>query len=136
MISVQFTVPGEPKGKGRPRFLKTGRTYTPPATIQYEKHIAARALESMRGQPVNTPCSVSIVAYKGVPASWSKARRQRALQGLEVPGKPDLDNVAKAVLDALNGVVYADDVQVTRLKVKKMFSESPRLEVVIEELVE
>ncbi len=45
--------------------------------------------------------------------------------------KPDIDNVVKAVLDALNGVAYRDDTQVIELHVRKSYSEKPRVEVCI-----
>ena len=104
-MELQFTVPGEPRGKGRPRF-GNGRTYTDAKTVAYEKLIACRAAEAMPCPAVATPTSVRIDIYKGVPKSWTMARRRRALDGQEIPGKPDLDNVAKGVLDALNGVAY------------------------------
>jgi Holliday junction resolvase RusA-like endonuclease len=137
-MEVQFIVPGEPQGKGRPRF-GNGRTYTPAKTIAYEKLIARKAAEAMRYFPDGVtalPCYVRIDAYKGIPKSWTRAKRLRAMDGLEIPGKPDLDNVAKAVLDALNGVVYADDVQVTRLLVTKQYSMEPRLVVTVKEDIE
>ena len=65
-----------------------------------------------------------------------KAKRARALDGQEIPGKPDLDNVAKGVLDALNGVAYVDDTQVVRLLVQKQYSLEPRLVVTVKELIE
>ncbi len=135
-LELSFTVPGEPKGKGRPRFLKTGRTYTPAATVEYERRIATRAAEAMPCPPTALPVSVRVDVFNGIPKSWTKARRQRAQEGLEIPGKPDLDNVAKAVLDALNAVVYADDVQVTRLLVTKQYSLEPRLVVNVKEDIE
>lgn len=37
MDRVKFTVLGEPKGKGRPRFsTQTGRAFTPKQTVNYE----------------------------------------------------------------------------------------------------
>ena len=65
------------------------------------------------------------------PASWTKKRRLAALLGQELPKKPDLDNVAKVVLDALNGVVYQDDVQVWRLVVNKLYAGAASLQVEI-----
>jgi Holliday junction resolvase RusA-like endonuclease len=85
---------------------------------------------------VETPVSVRVDIYKGVPKSWSKAKRARALDGQEIPGKPDLDNVAKGVLDAMNGVAYADDTQVVRLLVQKQYSLEPRLVVTVKEMLE
>lgn len=137
-MEVQFIVPGEPQGKGRPRF-GNGRTYTPAKTIAYEKLIAGKAAEAMRYFPDGVtalPVRVRVDAYKGIPKSWTRAKRLRAMDGQEIPGKPDLDNVAKAVLDALNGVVYADDVQVTRLLVTKQYSLEPRLVVTVKEDIE
>jgi len=137
-MDVCFTVPGEPQGKGRPRF-GNGRTYTPAKTVAYEQLIARTAAEAMRHLPYELtalPCYVRVDVYKGVPKSWTQAKRARALDGQEIPGKPDLDNVAKAVLDALNAVVYADDVQVTRLLVTKQYSLEPRLVVNVKEDIE
>jgi Holliday junction resolvase RusA-like endonuclease len=135
VIELQFIVPGEPRGKGRPRF-GNGRTYTDAKTVAYEKLIACRAAEAMPCPAVATPVKVRIDIYKGVPKSWTMAKRRRALDGQEIPGKPDLDNVAKAVLDALNGVAYADDTQVVRLVVQKQYSLEPRLVVTVKELIE
>lgn len=134
-MELQFIVPGEPQGKGRPRF-GNGRTYTPAKTIAYEKLIAGKAAEALSCPATALPCYVRIDAYKGIPKSWTRAKRLRAMEGQEIPGKPDLDNVAKAVLDALNGVVYADDVQVTRLLVTKQYSLEPRLVVTVKEDIE
>lgn len=137
-MELQFTVLGRPRGKGRPRF-GNGRTYTDKQTLEYEDRIATIAAAAMRYWPagaVSTPVSVRIVVYKGIPVSWSKTRRQRALMGGEIPGKPDLDNVAKIVLDALNGVAYVDDVQVIKLSVSKLYSDDARIEVSVREMLE
>jgi Holliday junction resolvase RusA-like endonuclease len=137
-MQLQFIVPGEPQGKGRPRF-GNGRTYTPAKTVAYEQLIARTAAEAMRHLPYELtalPCYVRVDVYKGVPKSWTQAKRARALDALEIPGKPDLDNVAKGVLDALNGVAYVDDTQVVRLLVQKQYSLEPRLVVTVKELIE
>jgi Holliday junction resolvase RusA-like endonuclease len=123
-MQLQFIVPGEPQGKGRPRF-GNGRTYTPAKTVAYEQLIARTAAEAMRHLPYELtalPCYVRVDVYKGVPKSWTQAKRARALDGQEIPGKPDLD-----------AVVYADDVQVTRLLVTKQYSLEPRLDVRVKE---
>ena len=137
-MQLQFIVPGEPQGKGRPRF-GNGRTYTPAKTVAYEQLIARTAAEAMRHLPYELtalPCYVRVDVYKGVPKSWTQAKRARALDALEIPGKPDLDNVAKGVLDALNGVAYVDDTQVVRLLVQKQYSLEPRLVVTVKEMLE
>ena len=43
--------------------------------------------------------------------------------------KPDLDNVAKLILDSLNNVAYKDDSQIVMLKVEKFYGEIPRMEI-------
>jgi Holliday junction resolvase RusA-like endonuclease len=73
--------------------------------------------------PLTTPLTVYIYAAMGIPLSWSKAKRQAALEGDIYPARPDVDNIAKTVLDGMNGVIYADDAQVTYLKVTKKYAE-------------
>jgi len=127
MFTLQFTIPGPPIGKGRPRFSSVGgrpRSYTPAVTRDYESLIAARAAEAMAGrEPLQTPLTVYIYASMSIPISWSKAKRQSALDGDIYPARPDVDNIAKTVLDGMNGVIYEDDAQVTYLKVSKKYAE-------------
>ena len=47
--------------------------------------------------------------------------------------KPDIDNVAKAFLDAMNGTVYLDDTQVVELNIKKVYSAVAGVDVAIME---
>jgi Holliday junction resolvase RusA-like endonuclease len=47
---------------------------------------------------------------------------------------PDLDNIEKAVLDALNGVAYVDDKQIFRKYTEKSWAETPEIEVWIYEM--
>jgi len=127
MFTLQFVIPGPPVGKGRPRFSTAGgkpRSYTPAVTREYEALIAARAAEAMAGRdPLKTPLRVMIEATMSIPLSWSKTKRQAALDGDVYPSRPDVDNIAKTVLDGMNGVVYEDDAQVTHLKVNKKYAE-------------
>ena len=127
MFTLQFTIPGPPIGKGRPRFSSVGgrpRSYTPAVTRDYESLIAARAAEAMAGrEPLQTPLTVYIYASMSVPLSWSKAKRQAALDGDIYPARPDVDNIAKTVLDGMQGVVFENDSQVTYLKVSKKYAD-------------
>lgn len=137
---MEIIVEGEPKGKGRPRFTRTGHVYTPARTREYEDLIAARALEAMEGRqpiPRDVPLRVTIVAVFGVPVSWPKKKRLAALQGvLRHTRKPDYDNVGKAVCDALNGIVFEDDCQIVSGEVEKVYGPEPMLKIFIEELKE
>lgn len=141
-MRAEFTVPGVPMGKQRPRFRQAGKfvkTYTPRETVVYENLIRIEFERQCGGMffQKDVPVSVEVTAYYGVPKSTSKKRMLQMLSWLIRPLKrPDLDNVLKAVLDACNGVVFYDDAQVTNIKASKYYDETPRLEVVISEAKE
>lgn len=128
---VAFTVAGQPRGKGRPRAAaitrangRAGiRVYTPADTLAAEGRILAAYLDAAGGRaPHVGPVVVRIVATFGVPVSWPSWKRRRAESG-EWPCTcaTDVDNVAKAVLDALNGQAFVDDRQVVELTVEKRY---------------
>jgi Holliday junction resolvase RusA-like endonuclease len=134
--AVRFTVPGQPQGKGRPRVGQIAghaRMFTPQKTVAYEGFIALQAQIAMQHHALlEGPVAVRIFIACQVPESKSKKWKADALAGLILPTtKPDKDNVIKAVFDALNGVVWKDDVQVCDLDSKKRYSTQPRVEVEI-----
>jgi Holliday junction resolvase RusA-like endonuclease len=132
-FSVIYSVEGNPVGKQRPRFSR-GRTYTPKKTVDYERLIAAKALSAMAPTlPLETPVAVYIWINHAIPSSYSKRRKEACLNGLEFPKKPDLDNVAKLYLDAMNGIVYKDDVQVVKLRVSKRYDTVASVHVLVRE---
>ena len=140
MRKIEFFVPGTPVGKGRPRAARRGTgvvMFTPEKTAGYEALVAAAASNAMRAEagPLFTgPLEAVLEMRIPIPASWSKAHKAAALAGTELPtSKPDIDNVAKAILDACNGVVFRDDAQVVMLIATKAFSEEPGVRVVIRE---
>lgn len=134
---IDFLVPGQPVGKGRPRFAKRGnfvQAYTPEKTANYENLVKVCAQMAMKGRALlDGPLTAAIIMEFQIPASWSKKRRQDAIEARVMPTcKPDADNGAKAILDSLNGIVYRDDSQVCVLLVKKRYSETPCATVRIE----
>lgn len=135
-MTLTFTVPGEPQGKQRPRHMKNGHTYTPDKTRQYENLVKMSFWEAFpHSAPIEKDVSllVSITAYFMIPASVNKKRRVAMLGNMIRPTKkPDCDNIAKAVLDALNGIAYYDDSQIVTLTVDKLYSDMPRVEVEME----
>ena len=137
---IEFFVPGAPVGKGRPRAARRGAgvvMFTPEKTAGYEALVAATASNAMRaesGSLLTGPLEAVLEMRIPIPASWSKAHKAAALAGTELPtSKPDIDNVAKAILDACNGVVFRDDAQVVMLVATKAFSDAPGVRVVIRE---
>jgi Holliday junction resolvase RusA-like endonuclease len=132
-FQVTYSVEGDPVGKQRPRFSR-GRTYTPKKTVDYETIIASKASQAMgSSEPLQTPVAIFIWISHAIPASYSKKRKEACLNGLDWPKKPDLDNVAKVFLDAMNGIVYKDDVQVVKLRVSKRYDTNSGVDVLVRE---
>lgn len=134
---IAFTVPGKAVGKQRPRFSRTCtgvRTYTPRKTQEYEDlvRISYRAVSKRK---LEGAISATIYGYFEPPRSISKKQREQMLKGqISYIKKIDSDNLAKSILDALNGVAYDDDAQVCLLIVQKLYAETARVEVVLEEI--
>lgn len=145
-MKVEFTIEGPPVGKARPRVTRRV-TYTPAKTSHYEDLVRYAATSNFTGFfEKGSPLDVKIIAYFEVPKSYTKKRRINCLAGLELPTKkPDIDNIAKIMMDGMNPKtrrnkqlhkmvkvmrgVYQDDQQVTYLTVKKRYAERARVEV-------
>ena len=134
---INFTVYGDPVAQGRPRFFRRGNhvgTYDPAKSRDYKDTVYSVALEHRPSQPLTGPLNVYIECYRKIPASFSKKKIGQACEGLIKPTtKPDVDNYAKGVKDALKGVIWQDDSQVVLLQVRKMYSQTPRMEIRIEQ---
>ncbi|TXG96497.1 MAG: RusA family crossover junction endodeoxyribonuclease [Nevskiaceae bacterium] len=131
---VQFLVPGEPVGKGRPRIGRVGghaRMFTPQKTASYEGLIALAGTQAMAGRTLlEGAVMVEMRIVLAIPQSMSKKRKAQAIAGELFPTKkPDMDNVIKAIYDGLNGVVWKDDVQVVDAFVRKRYGEVPGVHV-------
>lgn len=122
---ITFRVEGDPVAKGRPRYSPLNKTFrTPTKTANWEAFCKLRAAEAMKGAaPIDGPVWVVITVFLTVPQSWSRKKAEAAENGRVRPtGKPDLDNYAKAVCDACNGIVFRDDSQVCELVIKKRYA--------------
>lgn len=116
-MQCTFEYVGKVRGQGRPRFGKHGAYETPQDTA-YKKDIA-NAYKAQGGLWFgDAALSVSITVIRHLPAD-----RPKRVKSEPDTFKPDIDNIAKAVLDALNGVAYEDDKQVVTLNV----NEYPRI---------
>lgn len=135
MKKVVFIVNGEPKGKGRPRFTKSGHTYTDGKTKQYELLVGLCYREKAKGYKFSSPVKVTIQAYHKPPKGKSKKVVENMLDGCILPTKrPDADNIAKIILDGLNHIAWDDDTQVVEMVVIKRYNNEPMVAVIIEEL--
>ena len=131
-MTITFTLPGGPQGKGRPRYVRrTGRAYTPDKTVAYEELVRQRFLEAANGQDFGEgPVFVLIRAIFPIPKSFSKKKTEQAMKGTLYPTKkPDWDNIGKIICDALNGIAYKDDSQVVIATVVKAYGATERVDV-------
>lgn len=140
MQELKFEVPGSPIGQGRPKFSTINghaKAYDPEKSRNYKAYVKLLATQAMKDTGftmLEGPCCLDILAFFEVPKSKSKKFRERALMGIERPTKkPDIDNIVKALQDALNGLAYKDDSSIVYLSVAKHYSEIPRVEVILHE---
>lgn len=141
-MTITITIPGEPVAQGRPRgFYRPGmgvRMYDPgksrswkgAAQVHYREAIekAAAAAPIFQAGPVE----LHVLAVFTCPRS--KHRKRDPLPRTPKSTKPDSENIAKAVMDAANGLLFLDDSQVARLTVVKVVGaqgEAPRVEVTV-----
>lgn len=141
MKTICFTVPGKPQGKARARTgynPKTGQvmSHTPDNTVLYENLIKTCYMqETDKIYDNGEALSVSITACFEPVNGVSKKRREQMLQDMIRPTKkPDIDNIVKTVLDALNGLAYKDDNQVVQVLATKRYQDKARVDVTIVEL--
>ena len=134
-MTVKFTVPGVPVGKGRPRVTRYG-TYTPQKTKDYEA-LVRRCWQEQSGDvfPEGVPIFASILAHFPIPKSTPK-KKAATMDGTFHLKKPDADNIAKGIIDAINGHAMKDDSAVQIELVWKLYtSGEPKTEVVLSEAV-
>lgn len=122
---IHFIIDLKPVPKARPRFnFKTKSTYTPAKTSQFESHIKFHA-QCVCQRPLEGALEVD------VKFNFVKAKTNKKAMHTQ---RPDLDNLLKGVLDALNGVAFLDDCQIVKLSSEKKFSEKDSIEILINEL--
>lgn len=119
-MTITLTIPGKPFAKQRPRFSRAQmRAFTPKETVAFERvvqQIAALKFD----QPMEGPVKITVLATFGVPKSWSKKKTEEHINRPHTQ-RPDLDNVVKAIKDALNRIAYADDGQVAQVVASKVW---------------
>jgi len=136
---IHFTIPLHPTAKGRPRVGKIGnlaRMFTPATTQKAEQEFVALAAPYAPTTPLDMPLRVTLVFTLRSPAMprWKQQARDMGLVHPE--GRPDVDNLAKLVLDALNrsGRFWRDDSRVVELRATKRYGDHVGTEVLIEAL--
>lgn len=136
---ITFSVKGKPQGKDRPRFSTANgysRTYTTSKTKAYEELIKLAYNVTAKGFSFGTePIRAEIMAIFKPVKSCTKREQELMLGNRVKPTKkPDADNIAKVVLDSLNGIAFNDDSQVVELEVIKMYGETEQIIVTLKEV--
>lgn len=139
---MKFTIFLSPKAQKRPRSraFKCGDTYiaqTYKDTSQRKEDEKLITLLYAHKPPVPLSGALKVVvkAYLPIPTSKPKKWGLMASQGQIRPTtKPDVDNLAKQMLDVMNGVFFQDDRQIVFLSVEKHYAEIPQWQIEIQEL--
>ena len=119
MSDITITIDMAAVGQPRHRSTKTGRHYVPKSHPIHDFKVAIR-MEVPRSVKVSKGAFyLTIYCYFQRPKSHTKKQK---LDSWHVQ-TPDSDNIAKAVMDALNKVVWHDDKQVCVLRVVKEWRE-------------
>lgn len=140
-MPVKFEVLGVPVGKGRPKFSTVNghaAVYTPAKTANYETLVRLSYQQKYAGCMFDKdiPLRAIIRAFFPIPKSTSKKKREQMEAGkIRHTKKCDADNIAKACLDALNGIAFYDDSQVCELSISKFYGDTPKVEIIIDEVI-
>lgn len=132
----EFEVPGKITGKARPRVnTETGRAYTPTNTKDYEILVKQYfKIKYPRYEMLQGRVKVKIIAYFLIPKSTSQKQQKLMIENeLSPTKKPDIDNIIKIVLDALNKMAFKDDSQITKIDIEKKYSLEEKVYIKIEE---
>jgi Holliday junction resolvase RusA-like endonuclease len=122
---IEFTIPGVPIAKKRPRFARRGKfvtTYSDQDTDEGKAlwHIV-QGIGWKDHQPITGPLEVHFIFTFPRPKSMTKKRAQDPRHDK----KPDLDNLEKFYLDCMNGYVFKDDGQICEMRSKKKYGDVP-----------
>lgn len=127
---IEFTVPTAPVAKARARSTRSGHHYTPQKTVDFESMVAWHARKAMAGKPLYEG-ALCVFLYYGIHIPKSLEPRIKRGEVIYPTKRPDMDNYEKSVLDAMNGIVYADDAQIIEVIQKKRYSRNPKVIVTV-----
>lgn len=144
-MKITFEVVGEPVAQARPRIVRTKsgiRGIDPAKSKNYKTWVKFCALNAFRKletkntkKLLKSPLKVKLLIYRSIPKSDNKKLKNKKQNNDVLPTvKPDIDNVFKAVTDALTGIIWQDDKQIVNAEIAKRYSDIPRVEVEIEEI--
>lgn len=137
MNTISFEIIGEAQAQGRPRAGKnfSGKTvlYDPATSRDFKQYVKLVASQYKPQELISGPIHLELTFYQPTPKKYHTKPKQALIDaGLLLPvTKPDIDNLAKGVKDGLTKIIWQDDSQVVSMAVKKLYSMTPRVEVLI-----
>ncbi|WP_211749909.1 RusA family crossover junction endodeoxyribonuclease [Paenibacillus sp. Marseille-Q4541] len=132
---ITFTVDIAPMGAVRMTQRSKWEDPTAQRYLSYKRLIGYEARKHIQ-EPITTPIHAELHFYHPIPQSWAKKKQQQAREGdLSPITKPDIDNCVKGVFDALNKIAWKDDNQVVSLTTFKHYSDEPRIEIKVKEVI-
>ena len=135
-MSIFFRIDGKPVPKQSTRFAGF-RAFTPKKIKEYAEKVRHSFLMNniYWNYQSENPVKVKIDVFVSMPKKFNKKLKQSALeQKIRPVTRPDVDNIAKGILDPLNGLVWADDRQVYFLSIEKHYAECDYITVEIDEV--
>ena len=125
----KFIIQGNPRGQGRPRACKRGRhasVYEAREDTMYKENLAAQVVAQGPSYiTMDQPVEIEVMFYLSRPAYHFGAKGLKPRYENARPlGKPDVDNMVKAVKDSLTGIVWHDDAQIVRIWAEKHYADT------------
>lgn len=128
---MEFVILGIPQAKQSVKFTKSGMKYTPAHIKQAQNSMTLQIMNQLPNghEPITEAVAIQYTFEFPLTKDLKKETRQKIQCGDQVfrPKKPDIDNLQKAVNDAMNGVVYLDDSQIVKISSVKIYSETPKI---------
>ena len=119
MTAFNLFLEVKPMPAPRPRVTRNG-TYNKKEYTQYKELIKMAYIAKYKGCLTYKPVAMYLDFFFKIPKSWSKKKKENARWHTS---RPDSDNLAKSIKDALNCVAYLDDSQVCFLQVRKQYAQ-------------
>ena len=125
----KITIPQTPIPQPRHRVLKNGFSFDP---AKEKKNFVRMQMMETIDFKLNQPIEITMLFYMPIPKATSKKKKALMIEN-KIPHtkKPDIDNIIKFYMDAMTGVVIYDDNQIHSLTAKKLYSDTPRTEIII-----
>ena len=135
--NMEFEVIGAPVGKRRPKFSTVhgyAQAIKPKEDVIYE-NLVKLSFQQAKPSDYNLfdkAVKMTILAYFAIPKSFSKKKQNEAIEGRISPlTKPDADNIAKIICDALNDIAYKDDTRIVELTIIKKYASEPKVKITL-----